>query len=67
MNEASKFPYVQAELVDPVCGMHLPPDGRFRLLHNGIEYRFCNSSCLQTFQREPEKFLNPQSRSRNAR
>ena len=43
---------------DPVCGMEITEDeeaGRFE--YQGTVYHFCNTSCLDKFRSEPEKYL----------
>jgi len=43
---------------DPVCGMEITADqeaGQFE--YEGITYHFCNTSCLEKFKADPEKFL----------
>lgn len=32
---------------DPVCGMTVPSDGRFRHLHDGQTYLFCSAKAYQ--------------------
>ena len=47
-----------AEVVDPVCGMTISPDGAVgQLEHNGHTYHFCSQSCLDRFRETPEAFL----------
>lgn len=43
---------------DPVCGMEITTDqeaGQFE--YKGTTYHFCNTSCLEKFKADPEKFL----------
>jgi Cu+-exporting ATPase len=42
---------------DPVCGMVVRADSPHRLVHDGVELRFCCGGCLQRFQAEPGRFL----------
>jgi Cu+-exporting ATPase len=44
-------------LKDPVCGMTVPPDARFRTAFDGQTYLFCCQGCLDRFVKEPAKFL----------
>jgi YHS domain-containing protein len=51
--------------VDPVCGMQVDP-GKTRLVANyqGHSYWFCNEGCRDTFERNPEKYLEPKCKKR---
>ncbi len=49
----------RAELTDPVCGMQVNAESTHRYTHDGVEYRFCSSSCQQKFTGDPEKYLHP--------
>lgn len=44
--------------IDPVCGMtvSLPSEHH---QHDGKEYDFCSSGCLQKFKSSPERYLKP--------
>lgn len=43
---------------DPVCGMSVDPfKARFRLTLQGQEYYFCAATCMESFARDPEKYL----------
>ncbi|MFW5326171.1 heavy metal translocating P-type ATPase [Pseudomonas aeruginosa] len=44
---------------DPVCGMAVPPDSRFREQYQGQTYRFCSEKCLTKFQAEPAQYVAP--------
>ena len=45
--------------IDPVCGMAVnPATARHQLEHEGRNFYFCCSGCLEKFQAAPEKFLN---------
>jgi Cu+-exporting ATPase len=46
---------------DPVCGMTVAPDGPHRLVHDGVEYRFCCAHCLARFADDPAAYLAPPS------
>lgn len=49
-------------MTDPVCGMEVTPeDASGSWLYHGEQYYFCNQSCLQQFQANPEAFLAPNS------
>lgn len=57
---------------DPVCGMLVQPDSPFRLQYRGVDYVFCSDHCLDTFKREPGRFLEgaapvgPEAQAREA-
>jgi Cu+-exporting ATPase len=45
---------------DPVCGMSVEiATAQHRLTHDHTDYAFCSAHCLDRFQADPEKFLNP--------
>ena len=45
---------------DPVCGMSVEiARAQHRLTHDHTDYAFCSAHCLDRFQADPEKFLNP--------
>ncbi len=45
---------------DPVCGMFVDiATAPHRLTHDHTDYAFCSAHCLDRFQADPEKFLNP--------
>src|SRR5688572_23310261 len=53
MNDANAV-----EVLDPVCGMTIDPaDAVGHVEHDGETYYFCNESCLERFQADPESFL----------
>ena len=43
---------------DPVCGMQVTPDHGYSKVHNGHVFRFCSRSCLDKFEREPDRYLS---------
>lgn len=46
------------EEIDPVCGMTVDvADARHRTVHDGRTYYFCSAGCLESFEREPAKYL----------
>ncbi len=60
---ADEFAKKMSELVpltsDPVCGMRLSPKtASFAKKHNGQEYYFCASGCLDNFEKSPERYIN---------
>ena len=47
------------EVVDPVCGMTIPPeDAVGSHAYKGTKYYFCNPSCEERFKQSPEQFLD---------
>ena len=51
------------EVLDPVCGMTISPsDAVGHVQHDGETYYFCNERCLEQFQADPERFLDPARR-----
>jgi Cu+-exporting ATPase len=47
-----------AEVLDPVCGMTIPPDDAVgHVDYQGQTYYFCSQSCLDQFRATPEAFL----------
>lgn len=45
--------------VDPVCGREVDIYEGYGKMHNETLYRFCSRNCLDTFESEPEKFIQP--------
>ena len=44
-------------MIDPVCGMEVTPeDAAGSYQYQGQQYYFCNESCLEQFQANPEAF-----------
>jgi Cu+-exporting ATPase len=53
-------PLPSTEVVDPVCGMTIAPeDAVAHADYNGRTYYFCAESCLEQFQQDPQRFLDP--------
>jgi len=51
-----------SNMIDPVCGMDVTPeDAAGSYLYQGQQYYFCNESCLERFQANPQAFLAPPS------
>ena len=53
-------------MIDPVCGMDVTPeDAAASSEYHGKRYYFCNESCLEQFQANPEAFLiTPSARAK---
>jgi xanthine dehydrogenase accessory factor len=46
------------EEIDPVCGMTVDVAGAgLRTVHDGRTYYFCSAGCLDSFERDPAKYL----------
>jgi Cu+-exporting ATPase len=53
---------------DPVCGMEVnPSDTEFRYSLENVDYYFCSIHCLESFQKEPEKFIAPSLSKENSK
>ncbi len=49
---------IVTEAIDPVCGMSVEiAAARYVSEYNGTKYYFCARSCMNSFNREPEKYL----------
>ena len=42
---------------DPVCGMTVSPDSRYRHVHGGQTYLFCSAKCLTKFHASPADYI----------
>ena len=42
---------------DPVCGMPVAEHTGFHSSHGGKDFYFCGSTCQQSFQREPGRYI----------
>ena len=43
---------------DPVCGMTVSSDSRYRHVHGGQTYLFCSAHCLSKFQASPTDYVD---------
>lgn len=49
---------IVAEAIDPVCGMSVEiATARYVSEYNGAKYYFCARSCMNSFNKEPEKYV----------
>ena len=49
-----------SEVLDPVCGMRIDPaDAAGSSEYKGTTHYFCNPSCKERFDEDPESFLSP--------
>jgi xanthine dehydrogenase accessory factor len=61
--EAGALAEAPAQAVDPVCGMTVTagPSGR-PLRHDGADYYFCSPGCRQAFEKDPDAYLERETR-----
>src|SRR5579862_2934595 len=53
----------RAQAVDPVCGMTVTADASGRpLRHGGTDYYFCSAGCRQAFEKDPDAYLERETR-----
>jgi Cu+-exporting ATPase len=58
MSTHSHAPVASAEVLDPVCGMTIAPEGAVgHVEHEGQTYYFCSDDCLQRFRANPSSFV----------
>lgn len=44
--------------IDPVCGMEVEIEtAQWTFEYQGKRYYFCDSGCMESFSRDPEKYL----------
>ncbi len=54
--------------IDPVCGMEVDPArAAGKIDYEGKTYFFCNASCLETFIREPSRYLVAESKAQRCK
>lgn len=54
------------KVIDPVCGMEVDPEtAEWKTEYKGETYYFCAPGCQRSFEKDPEKFLQSGSGSRN--
>ena len=61
MAESDVVSMQQVKPRDPVCGMAVPQDTEYRLVHAGREYLFCSEHCRHKFQSNPQQYIEPQA------
>jgi Cu+-exporting ATPase len=54
-----KVPEKSEKMVDPVCGMLVQPDSPFQATYGGRNFSFCSPRCLDVFQEQPQRYLEP--------
>jgi Cu+-exporting ATPase len=48
----------RGEATDPVCGMAVEPEtAKYKTSYKGQDYYFCAASCLENFNKDPERYL----------
>lgn len=47
------------ELSDPVCGMKVTVDSDQHIHHDGKDFYFCSTGCLEKFHDDPDSYINP--------
>lgn len=58
-HHGSHADHQEVKHIDPVCGMEVAVDQGYGKMHKGHLYRFCSRNCLDKFEAEPERYLNP--------
>jgi Cu+-exporting ATPase len=57
-------PALPGTAIDPVCGMKVNiANAKYRLSHQGHDYYFCNPRCLEKFSADPQKYLQPSTKT----
>jgi P-type Cu+ transporter len=57
-HEHAPPPPGEERVKDPVCGMLVSPGvAKWKLLHEGATYYFCNPRCAERFRADPAKYL----------
>lgn len=55
-------PEINTEAKDPVCGMTVEiASAHFMSEYGGTTYYFCSSGCKRSFDKEPHKYIQPES------
>jgi YHS domain-containing protein len=49
------------DAIDPVCGKTVPREGGYGKLQDGKLYRFCSTTCLNKFDKNPERYMSKKS------
>ena len=55
-------PAARAEAIDPVCGMTVATADSHPLRHDGTDYYFCCAGCRQAFERDPDAYIEKETR-----
>lgn len=43
---------------DPVCGMEVRENTKWKAEHQGKTYYFCREACMKEFSRNPSKYVH---------
>ncbi len=63
-HDHTAVPTATTDHIDPVCGMTVDPaDAAGSYQYRGQRYYFCNPSCLERFQANPEEFLQADAKA----
>lgn len=58
---ASTTKTVAKDVIDPVCGMKVPPSRSIRVTeYQGHIYYFCAEACKKAFEKNPDQYLECQ-------
>ncbi len=49
--------------IDPVCGMEVDVEQGYGKMYQRQLYRFCSRSCLDKFEADPDRYINPPAHS----
>ncbi len=52
---------------DPVCGMAVSGESRYRFSYQGVEYHFCSEGCREKFSQDPSGYLPVSGHARTQR
>lgn len=53
-------------VIDPVCGMAITRTTAISIEYAGRTFHFCESTCAEIFQEEPERWIEDRSDSERA-
>lgn len=42
---------------DPVCGMDVSENSKFKSIYKGKTHNFCSANCKQSFDKKPENYV----------
>jgi len=48
-----------AKTIDPVCGMPVESEQGYGKMHDQQLYRFCSRNCLDKFETDPARYIQP--------
>jgi YHS domain-containing protein len=50
---------MNAQVVDPACGMEVDPETALSAEYQDHMYYFCSAQCRDSFLKDPEKYISP--------